>query len=113
MCATVASHKRRADVDAREPVELRDALAAVTSKLGMPPPDVTETLAQALADVVGTQLAAHTRVRSVRDGTCVVEVDAPAVATRVRYLTETFAAHANEALGGPLVRVVNVVVKGP
>jgi predicted nucleic acid-binding Zn ribbon protein len=99
-------------MDARDPVELRDALRAVTRKLGMPAPDAVTTAAHALAEVLGPQLAEHARIRSMRDGTCVVEVDAPAIATRVRYLTESFARAANEALGGTFVKVVNVVVKG-
>ena len=100
-------------MNGREPIELRDALAAVTRDLRMPAPDTVDTITSALADTLGPVLAAQARVRSVRDGVCVIEVDAPAVASRVRYLTDTFATRVNEAAGRPLVRVVNVVVKAP
>lgn len=100
-------------MNAREPIELRAALEAVTRNLRMPAPDTLDGISDALAEVLGPALVAHARVRSVRDGTCVIEVDAPAVATRVRYLTETFATRVNEASGRPIVRVVNVVVKAP
>ncbi len=100
-------------MNAREPIELREALAAVTRNLRMPESDAVDGIASALNEVLGPVLAAQARVRSVRDGVCVIEVDAPAVASRVRYLTDAFATRVNDTAGRPLVRAVNVVVKAP
>jgi predicted nucleic acid-binding Zn ribbon protein len=97
----------------REPVPLRDALHAVGAALGVPPPTTTERVIDALHDVVGREVAPHARLRSLRDGTCVVEVDGPAWATRVRYLTDAFRKAANEACGSTVVTRVNVVVQPP
>jgi hypothetical protein len=94
-------------------MELRDALAAVTRDLRLPAPETFDAVANALADALGPGLSPHARVRSVRDGTCVIEADAPAIASRVRYLVEGFTTRVNEAAGRPLVRTVNVVVKTP
>jgi len=68
-----------------EPVLLRDAVAAVGRDLGMPAPDLLESLASGWAAIVGDVLAPHTSVRSVRDGVCTVEVDGPGWATQLRY----------------------------
>jgi hypothetical protein len=100
-------------VNGREPIELRDALAAVTRDLRMPAPEAFDLVTSVLADVLGPALTTHTRVRSVRDGTCVIEADAPAIASRIRYLVDAFTTRVNEASGRPLVRAVNVVVKAP
>lgn len=97
----------------REPVPLRDALQAVGERLGMPPPTTTERVIDALRDVFGVELTAHARLRSLRDGSCVIEVDGPAWATRVRYLVDAFRKAANEACGSSVVDAVNVVVKPP
>jgi hypothetical protein len=100
-------------VNGRDPIELRDALAAVTRDLRMPAPETLDVVTSVLADVLGPALTTHARVRSVRDGTCVIEADAPAIASRVRYLVDTFTTRVNEASGRPIVRAVNVVVKAP
>jgi predicted nucleic acid-binding Zn ribbon protein len=97
----------------REPIPLRDALQKVADALGMPPADTTTRVDEALRAVVGDDVAAHARVRSLRDGTCIVEVDGPAWATRVRYVTERFRRAANDACGHAVVNTVNVVVGAP
>jgi hypothetical protein len=97
----------------RDPVPLRDALQAVGADLGVPPPDTTTRVEEALRDVLGADVAAHAQVRSLRSGTCVIEVDGPAWATRVRYVVDAFRKVANEACGAAVVDTVNVVVGGP
>jgi len=96
-----------------EPVPLGDALEAVGRQLGLPAAGVVDIVVGCWTDVAGADMAGRSRVRSVRDGECVVEVDEPAWATRVRYLAPALEKLANERAGGPLVRSVKVVVAGP
>jgi predicted nucleic acid-binding Zn ribbon protein len=85
---------------------LREALDALGEQLGMPRTDTVAIVSRVLNDVVG----AHARLRSLRAGTCVVEVDGPAWATRVRYASEAFRTAANQACGATIVEAVHVAV---
>jgi predicted nucleic acid-binding Zn ribbon protein len=96
-----------------DPVLLRDALTALSRRLGVPDANVVDELAAAWNDVAGDALAPHARVRGLRAGECAITVDGPVWATRARYLADTFRARANKRLGRPLVRTVKVVVDGP
>jgi predicted nucleic acid-binding Zn ribbon protein len=96
-----------------DPVPLRDALGEVSRQLGLPSFDVFDALVATWPEVVGTDVAAHARVRSIHDGECVVEVDGPAWATRVRYLGPELKRRANERCGSPVVARVTVVVTRP
>jgi predicted nucleic acid-binding Zn ribbon protein len=96
-----------------DPMPLRDALAAVGKELGVPDANEFDTLVTVWSEVVGIDVARHARVRSVRDGECTIEVDGPAWATRVRYLTSDLQRHANERCGEGFVTHVRVVVAGP
>jgi predicted nucleic acid-binding Zn ribbon protein len=96
-----------------EPRPLRDALAAVRKELGLPEGNNFEVLVAMWPDIVGIDVAQHTRVRSLRDGECTVEVDEPAWATRVRYLTSDLLRLANERCGEGVVTGVRVVVTSP
>jgi len=93
-----------------EPVVLGDALAALGRELGVPSPATLRALADVWPDVVGGALARHSRVRSVRDGECVVEVDGPAWATQLRYLENDLVERAARACGPGVVSSVRVVV---
>jgi predicted nucleic acid-binding Zn ribbon protein len=96
-----------------EPVPLRDALAEVSRDLGVPEPDVHARAVALWREVVGTVVAEHARVRSVRDGVCTVTVDAPEWATQLRYLEEGVVRRASEVLGPGVVTTVKVVVAPP
>ncbi len=96
-----------------EPVPLRDALESVGRELGLPAPESLDGLLRAWPGIVGDMLASHARVRSVRDGECVVEVDGSAWATQVRYLADEVVRRANEVCGTGVVERVRVVVAGP
>jgi predicted nucleic acid-binding Zn ribbon protein len=96
-----------------EPVPLRDALAAVGRDLGIPPPNALAAITNAWPELVGPTLAPHSRVRSVRRGECVVEVDGPAWATQLRYVTDELARRMNEACEQPVVTAIRVVVARP
>jgi predicted nucleic acid-binding Zn ribbon protein len=96
-----------------EPVPLRDALADVSRDLGVPQPDVHARAVALWREVVGTVIAEHARVRSVRDGVCTVTVDAPEWATQLRYLEAGVVRRAAEVLGPAVVTSVKVVVVPP
>jgi predicted nucleic acid-binding Zn ribbon protein len=91
-------------VTSREPVPLRDALEAVSKDLRLAAPDALSALAASWRELAGADVAAHARVVSLRDGKCTLEVDGPAWATRVRYLT-------NELCRQGSLTEVKVVVK--
>jgi predicted nucleic acid-binding Zn ribbon protein len=94
-----------------EPVPLVDALRAVGRELGMPEPDALARLLAAWPEVVGAALAAHARVRSIRDGVLTIAVDEPAWATEVRYGADALARLVSERAGGVRVEHVRVVVE--
>ena len=66
-----------------EPVPLRDALAALGRDLGVPDPDVLARVVTLWREVVGSVVAAHAHVRSVRDGVCTVDGRRPGVGDAV------------------------------
>lgn len=96
-----------------EPVPLRDAVAKLGKELGVPAPDALAVLETRWPDVVGPQIAAHAKVRSLRDGECTIEVDGPIWATQLRYAANDVLSRANELCGGVVLASVRVVVAGP
>jgi predicted nucleic acid-binding Zn ribbon protein len=97
----------------RDPIPLRDAVNAVSRELGMPPADALTRVTDAWNTVAGSALAAHSRVRSVRGGEAVIEVDGPAWATQIRYLAKDLVEGLDEALGARAITALKVVVGGP
>ncbi|GAA5048390.1 DUF721 domain-containing protein [Thermocatellispora tengchongensis] len=63
------------------------------------------------AEIVGPDLAAHTRPETFADGEVVVSADSTAWATQVRLLAPTLVRRLNEELGDGMVR--RVKVRGP
>jgi predicted nucleic acid-binding Zn ribbon protein len=90
---------------------LRDALGEIGRRLGFPAPGTYETAVELWREIVGDDVATHARVRLVRDGECVVEADAPAWATRARYLGPELRRRVNERAGTEVVARVTVVVR--
>ncbi len=95
-----------------EPVPLADALAAVGAELGLPAGDAHGTLEQHWVEIMGDDVAAHTRLVSVRDGVLTVTVDGPIWATQMRYLETAVMERAATALGPGVVTTMRVRV-GP
>jgi predicted nucleic acid-binding Zn ribbon protein len=93
-------------------VSLRESLADVGASLGMPDPDRLTALLDAWPDIVGTTIATHAHVRSLRDGVLLVAVDQPAFATQVRYLEAQVRDHATHLVGAGVVRQMRVIVQG-
>jgi predicted nucleic acid-binding Zn ribbon protein len=97
----------------REPIPLRDALDSLGRDLGVPAPDVLTRVVALWRDVVGSVVAEHAQLRSVREGVCIVTVDAPVWATQLRYLEQGVIERANAVLGPGVVTSVKVVVEAP
>src|SRR5439155_2814581 len=104
---------QRGRVTRDEPVPLREALAALQRELGAPSVDVFAVIESAWTKVAGDDVARHSRVRSMHDGECTIEVENAVWATRARYLAGDLSRVVNERLGRPVVAGVNVVVSGP
>jgi predicted nucleic acid-binding Zn ribbon protein len=94
-----------------EPTRLRDALARVGADLGLPPAAALEALEARWPDIVGAEMAAHTRVAGVRDGTLTVVVTDTGRATRLRYGEDQLTRAAARVVGAGVVRRVRVRVE--
>ncbi len=92
--------RRRPDDD---PVSLAAALDEVRADLGMPALEGLAALVGGWSELVGPEIAAHTRVDGVRAGTVLVLVDHPAWATQLRYLEATIVERARSLLGAAAV----------
>ncbi|MHB1139992.1 MAG: DUF721 domain-containing protein [Microthrixaceae bacterium] len=64
---------------------LDEALGMLHRRLGLARPDVLRTLERHWVSLVGSQLASHCRVESVRHERLVVVVDDPAIAEHLRW----------------------------
>jgi predicted nucleic acid-binding Zn ribbon protein len=95
-----------------DPTPLAKPLARVRAELGLPEPDAVDRLRAAWPEVVGADLATHTRIRTLREGTLTIAVDAPAWATPMRYQRADIATRAEAVIGGP-VHEVHIVVDAP
>lgn len=73
----------------RDPIPLSASLDGVVRSLRGPSRRVVGGLFGRWTEVVGEQVAAHVSPRKLDDGVLVVEVDDPAWATQVRFLTAT------------------------
>jgi len=70
------------------PVRVSDAIAEVGRELGLPPPGVLGPLYARWSEVVGTSVAEHARVGSLRRGVLTIAVDAAPWATELRHLED-------------------------
>lgn len=96
-----------------EPRPIGEALSALVRRFRIVPPEALEVAAETWREVAGEELAEFSRVRSVRDGECVIEADGPAWATRARYLGGVLRDLLDERLATGSVTSVKVVVRPP
>ena len=94
-------------------VAVGDALERVRAELGLPESSAFDTLMSRWRDIVGEEVAAHARLRSVRDGVAVIAADGPVWASQLRYLEAAIVEGAAAAVGPGVVREVHVRVGGP
>jgi len=64
---------------------LSDVLGTLHQRMGLARPDVLRTLERHWPSLLGSQLAPHCRVESVRHEQLVVTVDDPAIAEHLRW----------------------------
>jgi predicted nucleic acid-binding Zn ribbon protein len=96
-----------------DPVSIGDAAALVGQELGLAEPLVFTRLVTGWSDLVGEAVAAHSRIRGVRNGVLEVVVDSPGWATEFRYLESDLVARASRLVGEGVVAGIRVTVEGP
>jgi predicted nucleic acid-binding Zn ribbon protein len=105
---TRSSGARGGPDDRDEPRALRDALAEVTSDLGLPDPDAFGSLVAHWHDLVGGEMASHCRLESLRGGVLRVTADTAPRATQLRYRESELLRQASVLVGRDVVRAVHV-----
>ncbi len=96
-----------------EAVSVGDAAALIGAELGLADPQAFGRVVAAWPDLVGDAVAAHSEIRSVRDGVIDVAVDSPAWAAEFRYLEADLVARVSRLVGEGVVRSVRASVRAP
>ncbi len=99
--------------EAEGPRPLRDSLAEVSADLGLPEPDALSRLVAEWQNLVGSDLAPHCKLRSLRDGVLGVTVDTAPRGTQLRYLAADLVERAAALVGGDVVREIRVRIERP
>jgi predicted nucleic acid-binding Zn ribbon protein len=94
-----------------DPVPVGEALAAVSAEFGLGDPATLARLTAAWPEIVGPAVAAHTRLRTLRDANLTIAVDAGPWATELRYLSDTLRERFDAVAGSGIVREIRVVVE--
>lgn len=100
--------RTRGSVTGGEPQSLGSAIEELLATRGWEVQASVATVFARWPDIVGSELAAHTRPESFDDGELVVVADSPAWATQVRLLTAKLIGRLREELGDSSVRRVRV-----
>lgn len=88
-------------------------LDRVLRHLGGAPADAVTALYDRWAELVGDELATHTRPVALRDGVLVIGIDDPAWAPRLRFGENALRERLAEGLAGQHVRSIEVRVRHP
>jgi predicted nucleic acid-binding Zn ribbon protein len=96
----------------RQATPISASLAGEVRRLGGPDAALTGLVFGHWEEVVGPNVADHSRPRGLRDGILTVEVDEPAWATQLRWLGPQVVARIAELAGGPQVTELVVRVVG-
>jgi predicted nucleic acid-binding Zn ribbon protein len=100
--------------DAREgPYGIREALAKLSRRLGLPDPSKAGAVWGRWEELVGAEIAGHARPSSLREGVLRVRADSPAWAHELGYLREEIQARVNAGLDHPVVTEVRVYMGSP
>ncbi len=94
----------------REPEPINAALERVTRKLSMAGPSVLSVVFSQWERLVGPDIASHAKPKSLHDGVLVLEVDHPAWATQLRYMSSDIILTVNASTRPGLVEDIRVVV---
>lgn len=93
-----------------DPEPINAALERVTRKLSMADPSTLSVVFSQWERLVGTDIAAHAKPKSLYGGVLVLEVDHPAWATQLRYMCSDIISAINTSTKPGLVEDVRVVV---
>lgn len=92
----------------RDPIPISNSLDGVVRSLRGPSRSAVSGLFGRWEDAVGSQVAAHVKPVKLDEGVLVVEVDDPAWATQVKFLTSTITQRLADVAG---VRVERIEVR--
>lgn len=95
-----------------EPRRVSESLDRITRRLGGPASSVFASLFAGWEELVGPDIAAHSRPVSLRRGVLVLMVDHPAWATQLRFMTSELLVRICEAVGTSDVAEIQVRVAG-
>jgi predicted nucleic acid-binding Zn ribbon protein len=95
----------------REPRSVVASLDVVARRLGAPPAAVVARIFAHWDELVGPDIADHARPLSLRDGVLTVQVDHPAWATQLRYLSPDLLRRLREATGSEDLRELKLRVR--
>ena len=96
----------------REPRRVGESLDRVTGSIGAPRAAILSGIFARWPDLVGEDIAAHATPRSLRDGILVVEVDQPAWAAQLGFLSAQLLSKFDAAVGSGEVRDIRFRVVG-
>jgi predicted nucleic acid-binding Zn ribbon protein len=100
--------------DAREgPYGIREALAKLSRRLGLPDPSRAGAVWGRWEELVGAEIAGHARPSSLRGGVLRVRADSPGWAHELGYMREEIQARVNAGLDHPVVTEVRVYTGSP
>ncbi len=91
-----------------DPIPIGKVLDDHTRRYGMGAARQVGALFSSWARIVGPAVADHVEPVSLRDGVLKLVADSPTWATEITYLAEQIRAQANEALGAPIVKKIEV-----
>ncbi|MEI7886116.1 MAG: DUF721 domain-containing protein [Actinomycetes bacterium] len=80
--------------------EISEALDTLHRRLGLACSDVLATLEEHWVDLLGSELAKHCDLESVRNNVLVIAVDDPAIADHLKWSRTELLAAANSITGG-------------
>lgn len=95
----------------RDPRPVVESLDRVTRRLGTPPAPVMTSIFSGWAALVGPEVAAHAQPIHLRSGVLTIEVEQPAWATQLRFLSADLLRRAAEMTGGDSVSEVRIRVR--
>ena len=97
----------------REPYRVGELLDGVTRSMGAPRAQLLSAVFANWEDLVGSEVAAHARPRSLRDGVLVVAADQPAWAAQLRFLTGNLLARIQTVAHGAEIGEIRITVGEP
>lgn len=96
----------------REPHKIAELLDRTTRRLGGPTSGTTSTVFSRWDDIVGLDIAGHSRPVSLHRGVLVLAVDHPAWATQLRYMTADLLTRISDATAAGEVTDIHIRVVG-